>query len=358
MLEEDEKPKNKKSSLVSKEYLESGTKTSRTGSRTGSRRLNSQEIGDSSSSDESDTEKAGLPPPIREGKSDSYERLMSTESQCSSQGPDDEPGSASTRESVKSPVKQMELSIEDNHVYTEMGTKNSDRVLRRERISKTAPLQSSSVRSHEKEQDLKEEINRMKYRGSIASAQNSGMIQAFLRQGTRLQSSKSKPHSSPRCHTRAKTCDVNSDVMRSYEAYRGLTSRAYAVKCMNLATSFREKPWLQQVRQATAIAHRGVRKTLEGKPHLFTAEMEARTPWTNTDYPLTTPYLCSKQRLLIFDFNSHTAPTFTFVICQFNWGTNEHRNCRGITRIHRSPSRPRPSMRPTATCINIHEHLI
>ena len=33
-------------------------------------------------------------------------------------------------------------------------------------------------------------------------------------------------------------------------------------------------------------------------------------------------------------------------------------NCRGITRIHRSPSRPRPSMRPTAAFINIHEHLI
>ena len=34
------------------------------------------------------------------------------------------------------------------------------------------------------------------------------------------------------------------------------------------------------------------------------------------------------------------------------------RPCRGITRIHRSPSRPRPSMRPTAAFINIHEHLI
>ena len=30
--------------------------------------------------------------------------------------------------------------------------------------------------------------------------------------------------------------------------------------------------------------------------------------------------------------------------------------CRGITRIHRSPSRPRPAVRPTATFINIHEH--
>ena len=33
-------------------------------------------------------------------------------------------------------------------------------------------------------------------------------------------------------------------------------------------------------------------------------------------------------------------------------------SCRGITRIHRSPSRPRPAVRPTAVLINIHEHLI
>ena len=32
--------------------------------------------------------------------------------------------------------------------------------------------------------------------------------------------------------------------------------------------------------------------------------------------------------------------------------------CRGITQIHRSPSRPRPSVRLTAALINIHEHLI
>ena len=32
--------------------------------------------------------------------------------------------------------------------------------------------------------------------------------------------------------------------------------------------------------------------------------------------------------------------------------------CRGITRIHQSPSRPRPAVRPTAILINIHEHLI
>ena len=39
-------------------------------------------------------------------------------------------------------------------------------------------------------------------------------------------------------------------------------------------------------------------------------------------------------------------------------GGGKFRYWRGITRIHRSPSRPRPSMRPTAAFINIHEHLI
>ena len=32
--------------------------------------------------------------------------------------------------------------------------------------------------------------------------------------------------------------------------------------------------------------------------------------------------------------------------------------CWGITQIHRSPSRLRPSVRLTAILINIHEHLI
>ena len=37
-------------------------------------------------------------------------------------------------------------------------------------------------------------------------------------------------------------------------------------------------------------------------------------------------------------------------------GTCGYTNCRGITQIHRSPSRPRPAVRPTAAFINIHEH--
>ena len=39
-------------------------------------------------------------------------------------------------------------------------------------------------------------------------------------------------------------------------------------------------------------------------------------------------------------------------------GDTTRLECRGITRIHQSPSRPRPAVRPTAVLINIHEHLI
>ncbi|KAK2181759.1 hypothetical protein NP493_383g04075 [Ridgeia piscesae] len=57
--------------------------------------------------------------------------------------------------------------------------------------------------------------------------------------------------------------------LRSYEQYRGLKSRDYAMKCLLVANRFREKPWLTQVQQAMTIAARGVRKTVNGKPHLF-----------------------------------------------------------------------------------------
>ena len=48
-----------------------------------------------------------------------------------------------------------------------------------------------------------------------------------------------------------------------------------------------------------------------------------------------------------------------FRVCQavhFDGFNIAVQNCRGITRIHRSPSRPRPAVRPTAILINIHEH--
>ena len=44
--------------------------------------------------------------------------------------------------------------------------------------------------------------------------------------------------------------------------------------------------------------------------------------------------------------------------CMVARGVHGCGGCRGIMLIHRSPSRPRPSMRLTATFINIHEHLI
>ncbi len=63
--------------------------------------------------------------------------------------------------------------------------------------------------------------------------------------------------------------DVTDDVMREYARRRRLTSREYASRCLQLATSFSERAWLEQVRQASLVATRGARKTLQGKPYLF-----------------------------------------------------------------------------------------
>ena len=265
-----------------------GDKTQKSNSRQGKEyQANMKEAGsklylqevDSNSTfgDESDTEADRVTlPPIREGIS---EISQSVEIVLNDETPVDNREESDTETKSECRTK---VGREEDHVYIPTGHSDKDRILKREQMSHTA---SVSHKSHEK--DLADEMTKLKYKHSISSAQNSKMIQSFLRHSSRLQSSKSKPDSSPRCHTRARACDVSSDVMKSYETHRGLTSRNYAVKCLNLATSFTEKPWLHQVRQATAIANQGVRKTLEGKPHLFMSEMEAKNTRDKYGLPAT-----------------------------------------------------------------------
>ncbi len=57
----------------------------------------------------------------------------------------------------------------------------------------------------------------------------------------------------------------------------GLTSQQYAAKCLSLADSFKEKPWLQRLRQARTIATIGIKRTFSGKPHIFVSDNEAIT---------------------------------------------------------------------------------
>ena len=60
--------------------------------------------------------------------------------------------------------------------------------------------------------------------------------------------------------------------MALYERYRGYRPREYAIRCLTIANSFKDKPWLQQVRQAVLIARNGVEKTILNKPTIFATE--------------------------------------------------------------------------------------
>ncbi|ELU15121.1 hypothetical protein CAPTEDRAFT_53190, partial [Capitella teleta] len=48
-----------------------------------------------------------------------------------------------------------------------------------------------------------------------------------------------------------------------FKKYRGMDSRNYAIRCLSVANSFKDKPWLSQVQQAMTIATRGVRRVIE-----------------------------------------------------------------------------------------------
>ena len=73
----------------------------------------------------------------------------------------------------------------------------------------------------------------------------------------------------PRPFVKSSQEDITRKTLEHYERYRGLRSREYAIKCLSVANSFGEKPWLHQVRQAMAIAAQGVRKTVSRRSHLF-----------------------------------------------------------------------------------------
>jgi len=79
----------------------------------------------------------------------------------------------------------------------------------------------------------------------------------------------SSVENSPRPFVRSSSEELMKGTLSLYEKYRGLKSRDYAIKCMSVATTFREKPWLQQVHQAMVISKKGVKKVVEKQPHMF-----------------------------------------------------------------------------------------
>ncbi len=145
------------------------------------------------------------------------------------------------------------------------GSRREKRLLNRQRQAKTAPMRTrTDPIIHDDESELKD---------NASNSQNSKMIQAFLRQSSAMPAHNTSQQQQRR---NSRHDDILKQVMRQYEEYRGLKSKEYAIKCLNLASSFKEKPWLHQVRQAMAIASQGVKKTISGRPHLFMSEMEAK----------------------------------------------------------------------------------
>ena len=64
------------------------------------------------------------------------------------------------------------------------------------------------------------------------------------------------------------------ETIEEYEKHRGLRSRDYAIKCLSVASRFKQKAWLQQVRHAMLIASRGVKRTVNGQPHIFQSQKQ------------------------------------------------------------------------------------
>ena len=69
--------------------------------------------------------------------------------------------------------------------------------------------------------------------------------------------------------------DPALNTLKCFERERRMGSRDYAVRCLTLAQRFNERPWLQQVRQAVAMATIGVKRVYSRQPHLFSAADDA-----------------------------------------------------------------------------------
>ena len=63
--------------------------------------------------------------------------------------------------------------------------------------------------------------------------------------------------------------EISDMVLSQYEQLRGLPANEYATRCMSVANNFKQKPWLQQVRQAMIIATRGMNKTLSRQRNIL-----------------------------------------------------------------------------------------
>ncbi|XP_074640258.1 uncharacterized protein LOC141898315 [Tubulanus polymorphus] len=69
----------------------------------------------------------------------------------------------------------------------------------------------------------------------------------------------------PFYHVGVYEVDDAQRTLDQYEKYRGMKSRDYAIKCLSVANTFKEKPWLHQVRLAMTLTTQKVKKSLDGE---------------------------------------------------------------------------------------------
>lgn len=75
------------------------------------------------------------------------------------------------------------------------------------------------------------------------------------------------------------------ETIQSFEQRLGLSTHEYARRCLDLAQSFSEKPWLRRVEQAVRIASKGVKKVFDGQRHILASEasLDTASPKTETE---------------------------------------------------------------------------
>ena len=149
---------------------------------------------------------------------------------------------------------------------TQSGNENSDTASEVTPVEQHKTIQSTSkVHLPKKSEDVS---SRKKAR-KISSA-------AMIAKAKTSDGSIPLPESSIECNPKPFFHDFSGDIpgktLALYERYRGYRSREYAIRCLTIANSFKDKPWLQQVRQAVMIARKGVDKTVLNKPNIFATE--------------------------------------------------------------------------------------
>ena len=138
----------------------------------------------------------------------------------------------------------------------------------------TAAAAAGEVKDSDRDKDASEQAQRKRKRTS----QSDAMLAQVRSETHNISLPVQSWDSNPRPFVNPRFKEIH-ETLQVYENLRGMTSRDYAIQCLAVANSFKEKPWLAQVHQAMTIAQRGVKKTVGRAPHIFKV---ASRPYSTT----------------------------------------------------------------------------